>query len=62
MKLQIILSSISILLLIGAILLGVMVLGGKTSAHIHMMVALLGAMLSIATHGIFLGRLLKKEQ
>lgn len=60
MKLQIILSCISIIFLIGAMLLGLMVLTGKGSGHVHMMVAFLGASISIATHIMVIGRSFKK--
>ncbi|MGR3177006.1 MAG: hypothetical protein ACUZ8E_02990 [Candidatus Anammoxibacter sp.] len=61
MKLQIVLSSVSIILLIGAILLGLMVMSGRITPSVHMMVAFSGAMISIIAHAIYIGNCFKKK-
>lgn len=60
MKLQIILSSVSILFLIGAVFLGLMVLAGKIDQSVHIMIAFLAVIVSITSHAKCIGGFLKK--
>ncbi len=61
MKICLVLSAISIVLLCAAFFLGLMVYAGKMAPSIHMMVAFFAAFISIACHVMVIGRYFKKN-